>query len=105
VGQTGWDGWCERFAENAYGTTGRYGSALIDFSTQQAAGRMHYDLNPPAGALTFFRNAYDGGYGHVMLSRGDGSYISTGPTVRIVAASYGGRFIGWAFAPDSWPGV
>lgn len=105
VGQTGWNGWCERFVENSYGTTGRYGSALADFYAQRAAGRMHYDTNPPGGALVFYRNPYDGGFGHVEVSRGDGSFISTGPTVQIVGFGYGGTFIGWSYAPPDWPGV
>lgn len=104
VGATGYDGWCERFVENAYGTSGRYGSALANFNAQQAAGRISTSTNVPAGALAFFRNPYDGGYGHVEISRGDGSFVSTAATVRVVGFSYGGTFLGWSPAPDSWPG-
>jgi uncharacterized protein YraI len=104
VGATGYDGWCELFVENAYGTSSRYGSALANFNAQQAAGRISTSTNVPAGALAFFRNPYDGGYGHVEISRGDGSYVSTAATVRVVSLSYGGTFLGWAPAPDSWPG-
>ncbi len=105
VGQAGYDGWCELFVERAYGTSGRYASALSAFNAQRAAGRINYTTNVPAGALAFFRNPYDGGYGHVQISRGDGTFVTTGPTVRVVNLAYSGTFLGWSYAPTSWPGV
>lgn len=103
-GVTPWNFWCERFVENAYGTQHRYGSALINFNAQKAAGRINYSTNPPAGALVFYRNPYDRGFGHVQIAVGNGTFITTGPTVRIVNFSYSGTFQGWSYAPSSWPG-
>jgi uncharacterized protein YraI len=105
VGAAGWDGWCERFAENAFGTQYKYASALADFNAQNAAGRISHSTAVPAGALAFFRNPYDGGNGHVEISRGDGTFVSTASTVRVVNLAYGGTFLGWVYAPASWPGV
>lgn len=103
-GATGYNGYCELFVEQSYGTSGRYSSALAAFNSLQNAGQMHYDTNPPGGALVFFRNSGDGGNGHVEISRGNGTFVSTGPTVQIVNFGYGGTFTGWSYAPSSWSG-
>ena len=80
------------------------------------AGQIHMDQNIPAGALVFSRNTkYDLGYGHVVIATGGGQYVSGG-----VSKSYGSRttvqrlsswnpapgseYLGWAYAPSSWPG-
>jgi hypothetical protein len=104
VGNTGYNGWCELFVERSYGTSGRYGSALADFYAQRSAGQIHYDTNPPVGALVFYRNPFDGGNGHVEISRGNGSYVTTGSSVQIVGFGWGGSFMGWSYAPSNWPG-
>ncbi|MEI2779625.1 MAG: hypothetical protein V9G19_27440 [Tetrasphaera sp.] len=102
---------CERFAENAYGTSGRYGSAISAFYALQNAGMMHYNSTGiPKGALVFSRSSADQGYGHVEVSRGDGSFVSGGmgnPTVQVTytpVPGRGGSFLGWSYAPSNWPG-
>lgn len=102
---------CERFAENAFGTSGRYASAISAFSALQSAGMMHYNSTGiPKGALVFSKSSADRGYGHVEISRGDGSFVSGGmgnPTVQVTftpVPGAGGSFLGWSYAPSSWPG-
>ncbi|TWE11728.1 hypothetical protein [Rudaeicoccus suwonensis] len=115
IGSMSYPGLCELFVENAYGTSGRYASAITAFRSLQAAGQIHTSSSGiPAGALVFSESPqWDKGYGHVMLSRGDGTFVSGG-----VATSVGnhstvqtfnspaptGGFLGWAYAPTSWPG-
>ena len=110
VGSQNYPGLCERFAENAYGTSGRHPSAISAFYALRNAGQMRYTTNPPKGALVFSKSAVDQGYGHVQVAVGDGSFVSGGmgnPTVkrtwRLVPGA-GGTFLGWAPAPSSWPG-
>ena len=100
---------CETFVENAYGTRGKYASAIAAFSALRAAGMMHYNSTGiPAGALVFSSNPkYDLGNGHVMLSVGNGQYISggvsgSGGTVQIIGLQ--STYLGWSYAPSSWPG-
>ncbi|MFD9829626.1 hypothetical protein ACFWXB_19280 [Tsukamurella tyrosinosolvens] len=116
VGSQAYDFACQRFVENAYGTSGRYGSAIAMRNQLAAAGQIHMDRNIPAGALVFSRNSrYDRGYGHVVIATGGGQYVSGG-----VSKSYGSRatvqrlsswnpaggseYLGWAYAPSNWPG-
>ena len=111
VGSQSYNFLCELFAENAYGTSGRYYAAINAFSSLQAAGMMHYtSTGIPKGALVFSKSAADQGYGHVEISRGDGSFVSGGmgnPTVQVTytpVPGRGGSFLGWSYAPSSWPG-
>lgn len=73
-------GLCELFVERAYGTSGRYASAIAAYRALRASGQIHTaSTGIPAGALVFSENpAWDSGYGHVMLSRGDGTFVSGG---------------------------
>lgn len=115
VGSMGYPGLCELFVENAYGTSGRYASAIAAYYALRAAGQIHTSSTGiPAGALVFSSNrAWDLGYGHVMLSRGDGTFVSGGAwtgggnhtTVQIFSSpAPSGGYLGWAYAPTSWPG-
>lgn len=116
VGSYAYDGLCERFVENAYGTQGKYGSAIANYNAQKQAGRINTSrTNIPAGALVFaYYPAYDRGYGHVQLSIGGGKFVSggmgrdqygrlTGPTVQIRSTLPAG-YLGWSYAPTGWPG-
>jgi hypothetical protein len=96
LGSTAYHGLCEQFVERAYGTSGRYASALSAFYALRNSGMMHYNSTGiPAGALVFDRNPYDGGYGHVIISRGDGTFVSPQSTVRLVySPSLGYPFLG-----------
>ncbi len=110
IGSGAFRGLCERFVENAFGTSGRYASALAAYQALRAAGQIKTTKTGiPAGALVFSDGPADGPYGHVMLSEGGGSYISggmiTGPSVqRLSTPNPGSTFLGWAMAPSSWPG-
>jgi uncharacterized protein YraI len=111
VGSQSYNFLCERFAENAYGTYGRYASAIAAFSALQSAGTMHYtSTGIPKGALVFSKSPVDLGNGHVEISRGDGSFVSGGmsnPTVQVTytpVPGRGGTFLGWSYAPSTWAG-
>ena len=98
VGQAGWAGWCERFVENAFGTSGRYPSAwaAAQAMTTNAGGSM---ANAPKGAIMYFRpHPSNGGFGHVGISLGNGQMISAtnnGPEVTGINNYWQGLYHGW----------
>lgn len=95
---------CEAFVEQAYDHSFRYGSAIEAFNDLHAKGKIFADVNDiPAGALVFTSNPrFDAGYGHVMLSQGDGTYLTANyvvaPKIRVVRLGRN-QFLGWAYAP------
>jgi hypothetical protein len=102
-----WSGYCEAFVEIAYGTRHHYATALTDYRAQKAAGRIHIDADPPAGALVY----YGGGAGHVALSVGGGQVITTWgyagqhyPLRQTQIRAFSNPYYGWAEAPETWPG-
>jgi cell wall-associated NlpC family hydrolase len=107
-GSHNWDGYCEMFVENAYGTTGQYGSAQDAYN----ALHTHTDWKPAIGALVWFvPNSGTGGFGHVGIYVGQGDFISAAGGswgVTILSMSYWSNNIatyeGWGKAPSSWPG-
>jgi len=101
-----WDGWCDNFVAHAYGRAASgYATAIAHFNSLNSRGLIHSGT-APFGALTFFAAApINGNAGHVMLSEGDGNYITSAPTVRRVSLSWpGATYIGWAYADPEWPG-
>lgn len=99
-----WNNWCDRFVANAYGMINSgYATAYIHWQDLLARGLARIgDTNVPAGGLAFFLNSWSG---HVMLSLGDGRYISTGPKVFVTDANRSfGHYLGWAPANPEWPG-
>lgn len=120
VGSDGYDFLCGRFVANAYGRENLgAGSAQIFHDQLAGAGQIHMDQNIPKGALVFSVSKWDlynGVHqGHVLIARGDGSYVSggvskaygTGHTVQILNSwnpSPGATYLGWAYPPDNWPG-
>lgn len=64
-----WSGWCEAFAEAAYGRTFRYASADAHYFARLNAGQIRGG-QPPRGAIVFWT-------GHVGISVGGGQVIST----------------------------
>lgn len=110
IGSNGYRGLCQRFVENAYGTSGQYGSALDAYRALKAAGQIRTTKTGiPAGALVFSDGPLDGPYGHVMISEGNGTFISGGmvngaSVQRLTTPNPGSTYLGWAPAPARWPG-
>jgi hypothetical protein len=112
---------CGRFVANAYGAQALGVDSALIFRNQLAnAGQIHMDQNIPKGALVFSRSSVDQGNGHVVLARGDGTYISGGAEGYTKAAGGTGatvqsmnhwnparkaEYLGWAYPPGNWPGV
>jgi hypothetical protein len=120
VGSTAYEGYCELFVENAFGTSGRYASAISNYNAMNNRGAIHGgNTSVPAGALAFFGATSSNGYfGHVMLSLGNGQFVSTNvgssgylvnsgrvgyTTISLVQAS-SGPYLGWGYADSAWPG-
>jgi hypothetical protein len=101
LGHTDWNNQCELFVERAFGTSGRFGTATAHYQWQKANGRIHTGSVPPAGAAVFFTSTTSAG--HVMLSIGGNSAISTGPSV-YQTSTFRQRsdYLGWAYVPSSW---
>jgi hypothetical protein len=99
---------CEVFVEEAYNHAFRYPSAMAAFNDLKAKGQIHTNTNGiPPGALVFTSDpTFDNHNGHVMLSQGDGTYLTANyvnaPHIRIVPLNSGDphdQFLGWAYAP------
>jgi tape measure domain-containing protein len=93
-------GWCERFVENAFGTSGRFGTAW------QAAQAIttNRDANAPRGTIVFFRpDPSNLNAGHVGLSLGDGTFVSAtnagGAIESLSNAYWKGLYYGWGVSP------
>jgi surface antigen len=103
-----WSGMCQLFVERAFGTSGRFGSAMNHYWAHRNADRIHTDANPPAGALVFWSS--DSSYGHVAISVGGGQVIGTvgynGQRLPVSQYPIGHirGYLGWAYAPSDWPG-
>jgi hypothetical protein len=106
---------CGRFVAAAYGVPGiGYHTAKQFRDALAGQGKIHMNGIPPKGALVFSQSGWDGGAGHVVIARGDGTFASGG-----VAKSYrgvagggsnvqvlpnwnpasGATYLGWATAP------
>lgn len=98
-GPTIWHGLCDHFVAQCYGWgNSGYGSALQQWLAMPQHNKDH---NPPLGALVFWRSIP---YGHVALSCGDGTVISTdilvpGGVSRVpidtVTHKWGIAYLGW----------
>ncbi|WP_131805947.1 hypothetical protein [Mycobacterium alsense] len=119
---------CGRFVANAYGEPGLgYPSALAFHDYLATTRQIHMDANFPRGALVFSESPWDmenGAHqGHVVIARGDGTFVSGGvdqrsqrgapglgggSTVQILKSwnpAPGSEYLGWASPPADWPGV
>lgn len=99
---------CEVFVEEAYNHSFRADSAMQEFNRLRDAGQIHTNTDGiPAGALVFTSDPrFDQGNGHVMLSEGNGSYLTanyvSAPHIREVPLNSNDpqdKFLGWAYAP------
>ncbi|WP_157729351.1 NlpC/P60 family protein [Tumebacillus algifaecis] len=105
-GRTDYNGWCQMFVENAYGTTGQYASAIAASNNLNTGKSL---ATAPIGSLVFFAPAADNGYyGHVGIYIGENTMINGRQSViadNIVTSSYfSSRYTGWGNPPASWPG-
>ncbi len=106
LGSQDWNGQCELFVENAYGTSGQF------LTAQAAYVKLHTsaNLSPHIGALVWFKpNNGNGNNGHVGIYIGHNQFISaTYKGVQINDMSNWGNNVaayeGWGNAPSSWPG-
>ncbi|MFT4088963.1 MAG: hypothetical protein QM658_17765 [Gordonia sp. (in: high G+C Gram-positive bacteria)] len=111
VGSNSYNFACERFVENAYGTSGRSGNAISTYNLLKSRGQIRTSTTGiPKGALVFSRSSYDGGNGHVMIAVGDGTYVSggaeqfnpgNGRTVQR-RSNLAQTYLGWSYAPAEW---
>ncbi len=99
---------CEVFVEEAYNHAFRYPTAYAAFDDLKAKNQIHTNAdNIPAGALVFTSDPrFDDGNGHVMLSEGNGRYLTANyyqnPKIRDVPLNSNDsqdKFLGWAYAP------
>lgn len=81
LGQDVYDGYCLAFVVDAYKLGGGVdiGSAdsAVDYWSAHADLQHPGDTNPPYGALTLWGATASNPYGHVGISLGDGTVIST----------------------------
>lgn len=96
-------GMCDNFVANMYGySSSGYNTALDNWSDTPSSLKHPNDMDAPAGALMY----WGGGDGHVAISLGNGSIVSTdisgAGTVSTVPASeisskWGKPYLGWAY--------
>lgn len=104
------DGWstvtaCDHFVGLAYGMANSgYTTAYNHWLSLVSRGLAYGDSAVPFGALAFFGPVPGNSAGHVMLSLGNGTFISTGTTVHYAHLADFGNFQGWAWANPEWPG-
>jgi hypothetical protein len=105
LGSMAYEHFCELAAELSFGTRGRFPSAIANWNWQVAHGYAHRGVrHAPLGALVFWRTSV---FGHVAVADGYGGEWSTSVNNRIGHASstyYFNNYLGWAYAPASWPG-
>jgi len=95
-------GLCDHFVGLAYGRAySSFDTALIHWNTTPDRFK-HYDRNPPAGALCFFRS--QSGMGHVTISTGGEGLISTDypgngnlgrTSISWIESHWGAPYLGW----------
>jgi hypothetical protein len=100
---------CERFVEEAYGTSGIFDTAK-DAAKAMKLHRGWKDMKKaPRGALIYFRaDESNQDYGHVGIALGKGKMISALRSVTTTDISRGPYwkhiYLGWTNAPVDWPG-
>jgi hypothetical protein len=80
-----WSDWCLKFVYDAYSNAGKNISLIAAASAKdalhqvQAAGKLTAGENAPCGAILFWEaNSCNGGFGHVVISNGDGTVSTSG---------------------------
>ncbi|TDD05661.1 CHAP domain-containing protein [Saccharopolyspora terrae] len=97
AGDTSYEGMCEMAAENAWGVTGVWPSAIDHWNGAVAAGKAHTDgSTPPAGAFVYWNISE---YGHVGIADGNGGFHSSsvnGAIGHADSTSYFANYLGWS---------
>ncbi|MDN3353766.1 hypothetical protein [Actinomadura sp. DC4] len=91
VGSTGWEHYCEKAVENAYGTTGIWPSAIAHWN----GAPHHSGTKPPAGSFVYWNIS---SYGHVGIADGSGGFYSSsigGKIGHATSVSYFSHYLGW----------
>ncbi len=94
AGNTGWEEYCEKAVENAYGTTGVWPSAIAHWN----AGVHHTGSTAPKGAFVYWNTSQ---FGHVGIADGNGGFYSTsigGAIGHASSVSYFQNYLGWTNA-------
>jgi hypothetical protein len=93
MGSTGWQGYCEKAVENAYGTTGIWASANAHWT---GASPKHTDgSKPPLGSFVYWNIS---AYGHVGIADGSGGIYATsigGKIGHATSVHYFNNYRGW----------
>lgn len=99
-------GMCDRFVAEIYGFgSSGYATAVQNWQGTPSGLRHPGDWNAPAGALMYWSGGSTGA-GHVALSLGNGSIITTDATgpgtvgtvsARVPTDRWGHPYLGWAF--------
>jgi len=101
-GSSGWNNYCERFTETAWGKPGRYKSALAGWEAAKKEGRAYQGKTPPPGAMVYWGG---GEYGHAAVSIGGGKIVSTDikrkgkadiVTIDYLTKQWSKPYLGWA---------
>jgi hypothetical protein len=94
AGNTGYEGYCEKAVENAYGTTGVWASAIAHWN----AGVHHTGSTAPKGAFVYWNTSV---YGHVGIADGNGGFYSSsinGAIGHATSVSHFQNYLGWTNA-------
>jgi cell wall-associated NlpC family hydrolase len=94
-GATNYEGLCELAIENAFGTSGRYPTAVANWNARDH--NFPY-TGAPRGTLVFYNTSPSG---HVALSIGNGYVISSsaGGHIGVEPVSYFQNPLGWGHSP------
>lgn len=107
IGASRWNGLCLRFVANAFGkASSGYPTAYQHYLSLRSRRLINGGSAVPRGALAYYAPAPINGHaGHVQISEGNGSFVTTGATVRRVSLTWpGATYLGWAWADPAWPG-
>ena len=94
AGNTGYEGYCEKAVENAYGTTGVWASAIAHWN----AGVHHTGSTAPKGAFVYWNTSQ---FGHVGIADGNGGFYSSsinGAIGHATSVSHFQNYLGWTNA-------
>lgn len=100
-----WANYCDHFIGVVFGMANSgYNTATDHFHAMQSRGMVHYDTNPPKGAMMFYGT--DSGAGHVAFALGNGYVITTpsydGGAIYITSVLHFANPRGWSYAQPSW---